>query len=142
MTTTISVPISTHKFLALAAFLEGHGSTQDPVEVVALAIDYWMDNAEWKPALRDLGSKGRGYRWKELFLPHGTEARFRYKGRYHYAVVEGDEFRSGEDATSPSQFANTVANSSRNAWRDIEVKRPGDREWRLAQSLRAGGKDG
>lgn len=142
MTTTISVPIPTDQFLSLAAFLDGHGSTQDPVQVVALAIDYWMNNAEWKPALRGTGSKGRGYRWKELFLPHGTEARFRYKGQYHYARVEGDDFRADDEAISPSQFANAVANSSRNAWRDIEVKRPGDREWRLAQSLRTGGNDG
>ncbi|HEV7227828.1 hypothetical protein [Brevundimonas sp.] len=139
MTTQINVPIATQQFLALAAFLDGHGSSQDPVDVVGLAIDYWMDNADWKPEFFETGVRGRGYRWKELFLPHGTEARFRYKAQYHYARVDGDEFQVGSQPTSPAHFANSVANSSRNAWRDIEVKRPGDREWRLAQSLRKGG---
>ncbi len=37
-------------------------------------------------------------------------------------------------AVIPSQFANKVTNSNRNAWRDLYVKRPSDGIWILADT--------
>ena len=141
---TISVPVQTETFLALYEFLKGEGVDIDPVEMVGNAIDYWLDNASWKPDLvdgyrRSNGSeaqKGRAYRWKEVSLPHGTEVRMRYRGEYHYARIEGDRFTVQGEPSSPSAFAHSVTNTSRNAWRDLEIKRPHDRVWVLAGKLR------
>lgn len=137
----LSIPVRTSLFLQLARFLEEKGTTRDPVSTVEMAIEYWMDNADWKsddllPETRPAQKLARGYRWKELFLPDKTEVRMRYKGKYHYAKVVGDDFLYDDRIASPSQFANNVTGTSRNAWRDLEVKRPTDLSWRLAEQLR------
>ena len=92
----------------------------------------------WKPELlqKHEPSDTRGYQWKSLFLPDGTEVRMQYKGEWYYAGVDGDQLLYEGDATTPRRLANYVAQSSRNAWRDLWIKRPGDAEWRLADDLR------
>ncbi len=132
----ISIPVSTEQFLSLVEFLRSNGDPRDPVDVVSDAIDYWLDNASWKPELLS-ESASKGYQWKSLFLPDGTEIRMQYKGAYSYANVEGDELVYGSKPISPSTLANTIAGSSRNAWRDLWVKRPGDADWCLADELRS-----
>jgi hypothetical protein len=37
-------------------------------------------------------------------------------------------------------MANIIAKSSRNAWRDLWIKRPDDKDWKLADDCRAEGK--
>ena len=135
METNISVPVTTRQFLALADFLRAKGDSRDPVAAVADAIDYWMDNADWKPELLRQRT-GCGYQWKSLFLPDSTEVRMQYKGQYRYAKVEGDLLLFEGEPTTPGSLANTIAGGSRNAWRDLWVKRPNDAEWRLADDLR------
>lgn len=135
METQISVPVRTEQFLALAEFLRSNGDPRDPVHVIETAIEYWMDNASWKPELLSASST-RGYQWKSLFLPEGTEVRMQYKGAYKYAKVDGDQLIYEGKPISPGTLANTIAGSSRNAWRDLWVKRPADREWRLADDCR------
>lgn len=148
MNSQISVPVPTKLFLELVDFLREQESDRDPVKAVSDAIDYWMENASWKqddlmPEI--FATKSPGYTWKykddALFLPHGTEIRMPYKGQYHYARVEGDEIKYKGEATSPGAFANAVADSSRNAWRDLWIKRPGDKEWTLADKCRRELKD-
>lgn len=136
MESHISVPIPTGQFVELVEFLRNKGDMSDPVEVVSKAIDYWMDNASWKPELLAVSS-ARGYQWKSLFLPEGTEIRMQYKGAYSYAKVEGDDLIYKGEPISPAAMANTVAGGSRNAWRDLWIKRPTDREWRLADDCRS-----
>src|SRR4051812_39234212 len=88
MNTQISVPMPTAQFLDLVDFLREKDDERDPVEVVALAVQYWMDNAGWKPELISRpATDSRGYSWKSVFLPSGTDIRMRYKGEYHYAKV-------------------------------------------------------
>ena len=135
METQISVPVSTKQFLELAHFLRSKGDQRDPVLAVADAIDYWMQNADWKPELL-CQSTGHGFQWKEIFLPDGTEVRMQYKGQYYYASVEDDQLMYQGNSTTPSRLSNTIARSSRNAWRDLWVKRPTDVEWYLANDLR------
>ena len=137
MSTQISVPIPTTQFLELVDFLRNQADDRDPVTVVSDAIEYWLDNAGWKPELVSRQSaESRGYHWKSLFLPHSTAIRMRYKGEYHYATVAGDEVLYDGRPVSPAALANTITQSSRNAWRDLWIKRPGDKEWVLAEDLR------
>lgn len=136
MKTKISVPIYTQQFLELANFLRSNGDPRDPVEIVSVAIDYWLDNASWKPELLS-ASDTRGYQWKNLFLPSGTQIRMQYKGAYFYAKVDGDEIIYDGKPISPGSLANTIAGNSRNAWRDLWIKRPDDKEWKLADECRS-----
>ncbi|QWF69574.1 hypothetical protein KEF85_09290 [Methylomonas paludis] len=135
MKTYISVPIPTHQFLDLADFLQNNQDPRDPVDMVALAIDYWMDNASWKPELL-MATDGRGYQWKSLFLPEKTQIRMQYRGTYFYAKVESDAIIYQGKSISPGQLANTITQSNRNAWRDLWIKRPVDHEWKLADDCR------
>lgn len=135
MPSQLSVPISTSLFLRLAGFLRENGDPRDPVDVVELAVDYWIDNASWKSELLEQ-SDALGYQWKNLFLPSGTQIRMSYKSTYFYAKVDGDEILYEGKAISPSRLANTITNSSRNAWRDLWIKRPSDKEWALADDCR------
>lgn len=143
MKTYISVPIATGQFLDLISFLQEEGSDRDPVDVVSTAIDYWMQNASWKKEEllpETFYSESHGYTWKykdySLFLPDGTEIRMPYKGSYHYAKVEGDDIKYNGRNMSPGTLANTITSSSRNAWRDLWIKRPGEKEWTLADEIR------
>lgn len=135
MQSQVSIPVPTQLFLDLAEFLRTKEDARDPVIAVWDAIDYWMSNADWKSELLRKCS-GRGYQWKSLFLPDGTDVRMQYKGQYHYAKVDGDHLVHQGNPTTPAGLANTIAGSSRNAWRDLWVKRPADTEWHLADDLR------
>ena len=140
METQVSVPVATEQFLELAGFLSSNGDRRDPVLAVADAIDYWIQNASWKPELLNKQTSARGYQWKGLFLPEATELRMPYKGDYFYASVEGDHVMYDGERVTPASWVNRVTQSSRNAWRDVWVKRPGDKEWRLADDIRNEGR--
>lgn len=137
MKSCISIPIQTEQFLELANFLKRNKDPRDPVEMVSTAIQYWLDNADWKPELlEEVSSTIRGYQWKNLFLPNETQIRMQYKGTYFYARVEDDKIVYLGKPVSPGSFANAIAGNSRNAWRDIWIKRPEDKEWKLAGECR------
>ena len=139
---SISVPISTKQFVELVRFLDEKGSDRDPVEVIQDAIDYWVENADWKQEglMPETFTRNLGYTWKEVFLPHGTVIRMRYKGQYFSAnVIENSIIFKGESIT-PSRLAVKVAGGARNAWRDLEIKRPKDSDYLPADQLRAAAK--
>jgi len=89
-------------------------------------------------ALREkYGDPERGYQWQTVFLPNGTQVRMTYGAHDSYAEVRHAGFCFGEERMSPSQFARRVANNTtRNAWRDLYIKFPGEGSWKLADSLR------
>jgi hypothetical protein len=134
----VAVPVPLELFQRLSEFLKEEGDSRDPIRAAWDAIDYWIDNASWKPELIRQ-ERSSGYTWKYddrcLFLPHGTEIRMPHKGKYHYAVVEGDEIKYNGQTMTPGTLANTIANGSRNAWISLWIKRPGDNEWTLADRL-------
>lgn len=134
----VCVPVPTPVLATVADFLRSAQSDTSISEFVCMAVEYLQQNIEDKP--EDLGRLIRrsptGYIWKELTLPAGTQARMKYKGRWHCASVEGHDFVFEGQSLSPSQFANMVTQSSRNAWRDVYLKRPGDSGWTLADTLR------
>lgn len=83
------------------------------------------------------GDPSRGYQWQTVYLPNGTQIRMTYRGDSTYGEVRHGKLFLGEESMSPSEFARHVANNtSRNAWRDIYVKFPGDGGWLLADDLR------
>jgi hypothetical protein len=107
-----------------------HFWTEEALELFA-AEDEADDRAR-------LGDPEKGYQWQKLFLPNGTKLRMTYKGRNAYAQVRHERIVGEDGATySPSQWAGAVAdNTSRNAWRDIWILLPGQRDWVFADKLR------
>ena len=57
-------------------------------------------------------------------------------GEHNYARVEGDEIIHEGRAVSPNQFARHFARTARNAWFDLSVRRPGDKQFKMAGLLR------
>lgn len=87
--------------------------------------------------LAKYGDPGRGYQWGAVFLPNGTQVRMTYGGQDTYTEIRHGRFCYDEESMSPSQFARRVArNTTRNAWRDLYIKFPGDASWKPADSLR------
>ncbi|MBB3460984.1 hypothetical protein [Rhizobium sp. BK377] len=82
------------------------------------------------------GDPTKGYYWHRVFLPNGTMLKAHYKGKESTAEVRHQQIYFDGKPCSPSQFASMAANNtSRNAWRDLWIRRPGDK-WHLANSLR------
>ena len=138
---TVSIPVRTELFVELVDFLRDKGSDRDPVKAVENAVEYWIFNADWKTEdlMPEVLEKKnfQGYQWKSLLLPPGTRIRMIYKGETYHAGVSGDDFVYNGNKTTPSEFAITIASgTSRNAWRDLWVKRPRDKDFRLADELR------
>lgn len=138
----ISVPVPTEVFVGLIEHLREVGSDRDPVETVTDAIRYLIDSDHWRqeglmPEISESSpAMDGGFGWKDVFLPHGTHVRMKYKREYFYARVDGDKFLYRGEPVSPSQFANKVANSYRNAWRDLWIMKPGSEKWVRADDLR------
>ncbi|SEO24719.1 hypothetical protein SAMN05216404_11528 [Nitrosospira multiformis] len=84
-----------------------------------------------------LGDPDKGYQWLAIFLPNGTKLKMAYKGRDYYAEVVHEKIMYEGESFSPSGLANCIASgTARNAWRDLWIKRPRDKEWLLADDLR------
>lgn len=87
--------------------------------------------------MKDSGDKNKGYQWLTVFLPNGTKLKMAYKGRDYYAEVAHEKIMYEGESFSPSGLANRIASgTARNAWRDLWIKRPRDKEWLLADDLR------
>lgn len=80
----------------------------------------------------------KGLQWDALFLPHGTQIRTKYYGKFPSAeVAAGEILWEGQKYASMSQLARAMrGNTSNNAWVVLEIKRPTDREWIRADRLR------
>jgi hypothetical protein len=71
-------------------------------------------------------------------LPHGTELRTSHFGSYKVARIEdGAVVWEGRSFDSMSRLARAMrGNTSNNAWKVLEIKRPADDRWQLADALR------
>ena len=92
--------------------------------------------------LREYGDPSKGLVWAHQFeprlvqLPNGTQVRARPYGTIKVAEVKRQQLWFEGVALSPSRFASKAwNNTSRSAWRDLEVKRPEDADWIPAKSL-------
>ncbi len=79
---------------------------------------------------------GKGYQWKQLFLPNGTELRSTFCGKSTYAKVQDESIICDDAPTMPSRLANASGCGTRNAWQNIWLKFPGDSTWKLARKCR------
>lgn len=79
-----------------------------------------------------------GVFWDALFLPNGTQLRTKYFSEFKLAKIE-DETIIWEGDVYPSfaRLANAMRGGTmNNAWRELQIKRPSDKTWMPAQSLR------
>lgn len=134
MFTTMSVQLPTHTLLQLIERLRSRGGSQDMSEAISSAVQLWLDgqsaDADFEAA------DTRGYQWKSLFLPEGTVLRSWSYGEHNYARVEGEEIIHKGKAVSPNQFARSFARTTRNAWFDLSIRRPGEKHFKMAALLR------
>ncbi|MCG2582866.1 hypothetical protein [Massilia sp. TS11] len=124
---TAGVTLTSPAVAALAAFLQRTGNPQPLERVVEQAIRFWLDFQ---------GDTLRGYQWKSLFLPEGTQLRVCYASQFYVAQVEGDAIVYNGRKVSPRQFVIAVMHSVRNAWHEVWLRCPGDGRWHLADARR------
>jgi hypothetical protein len=129
-----SVEVPADVLRDLRAFLGQSGKQLTVYEAIRAAVKSWI--AEQADDAQLAASHLSGYQWKELFLPNGTEVRANYDTQSHYAMVDNDLLCYQGQPMSPRQFTMAVAGEGRNAWRDLWVRLPGERQWRRAADLR------
>lgn len=128
----VSVQIPSVLFLELANYLDEFGDERDPAEIVEAAL------ASWLCVARGEAPEGivRGFHWKSLFLPEGTELKMQHRDALAYAKVVGDALIYDGRATTPNRFVTEVAGSVRNAWDVLWLRLPGQRYWKHAKFVR------
>jgi hypothetical protein len=114
--------------------LRKSGSTMSPAQAATAAIRAWI-KAQEQPAT-PAPVITRGYQWKNLFLPEGTELRMSTAGASCHARVEGDAIIFNGRQVSPRGMTLAVAGEGRNAWRDLWLKFPGERHFLPASRCR------
>ena len=117
-------------FAELSDFLRTSGSTLGTGDAMISAIKQWI------AAERAVTTPDRGYQWKRLFLPDGTRLRMHHADRWFYADVIADRLIYQGRPVSPRQLTVVIAGDGRNAWRDLWIRRPGERQWTSAEHLR------
>jgi hypothetical protein len=135
MKSTVSVQVDADVMLRLISHLKVRGGAQDVTDAIDSAIDLWLRAQAQLPAGCDPASI-RGYQWKSLFLPEGTEIRSWSYGEHNYARVVGDEIIHKGKSVTPNEFAQSFARSMRNAWKDLSIRRPEDKQFKMAHRLR------
>lgn len=125
----VALEVNGRLYFDLVDFLRQNGDPRSPDDVAALAIKSWM---------AEHGGAGgrRGYQWKELFLPDGTELRMRYLGICYFARVEGNDLKYGCESLSPLEWTRVITGTVRNPWRDIWIRRDYRQSWMRAAQWR------
>lgn len=121
--------------IALTEYLLKTGSKLSPQQATDLALEDWMRANAPPPGPRPHDGS-RGYLWKCLFLPDGTELRLSCQDQTHHARVEGDAIVYQGRSVSPRAFTIAAAGNGRNAWRDLLLRLPGERNWKRANVMR------
>jgi hypothetical protein len=68
----------------------------------------------------------KGWTYKGVTFPHGTELRANYKGEVHTARINDGEWIQGETPmNSPSEAAHAVTGNGRNGWTFWEARLAG-----------------
>jgi hypothetical protein len=100
-------------------------------------LNRWLAVEKERLAVLRNGPAMRGFQWKNVFLPDGTNLRTSYHHTTEFAKVIGDSIRSDDGSSlTPSLFANRHA-KGRNAWRFIWLRFPGEEYWVRALDCRA-----
>ena len=134
MFATVSVKLTLTALTELLAKSKPSDNPEQLSDAIAAAVDFWL--ASHQKSEDDAEPVLHGYQWKSLFLPEGTMLRTWSYGEHRYARVEGDRIMHDGQAVSPNQFARSFARTTRNAWTDLSVRRPGDKTYQPASLLR------
>ena len=141
MNAIVTVGLSPTTLLKLARHYEELGEDVDISMAVGDIVEAWLADRQRAVALA--GANGmrpddipRGYHWKELFLPHGTRLRLYIHGPDETAVVVGDQLIFRGVPSSPNQFVRTFRHVPCNAWDNVVLLFPGERNWVRARHLR------
>ena len=129
MFATQSVELPQSTFLALRDHLRRHGKGHELAAMLTAAVELWL-------AQQQEAAGAYGYQWKNVFLPEGTVLRSWSYGEHNYAHVKGDQIIYEGRAVSPNQLAQMFARTTRNAWNDLFIRRPGDKTFKQACVLR------
>ena len=114
--------------LHLTHYLHDTRSGLTQAEAIGAAIEQGL--------VAQRGGSTRGYQWKCLFLPAGSELRVHYAGQYYFAqVIDNDIIYEGRRVT-PRQLTLAIAGDGRNAWRDLWVRLAGEKTWKSASVRR------
>ncbi|MDK9703846.1 MAG: hypothetical protein OEL20_11970 [Sulfuritalea sp.] len=127
----VSVPVSIELYAEFARrFPSGVSSVLEQV-----AQDFLDRTAEDFAAREPLA---QGIYWEALFLPEGTQIRTKHYGEFKVAEVANGEIMWEEESyPSMSQLARAMrGDTSNNAWKVLEIKRPSDARWQSADFLR------
>ena len=128
----VAVPLPVELYAEFARRYSGAGISSVIEQIAWDFLDRTAEDFEAVPR----GSNG--VHWESLFLPEGTEIRTKYFNEYKIANIEGKEIVwDGEIYPSMSQLARAMrGDTSNNAWKVLEVKRPSDAQWQSADFLR------
>ena len=129
--TFVSVPISIELYAELSRRHPGGVSS-----IIEYVVQDFLSRTEEdfeaaNPCLR-------GVYWEALPLPEGTQIRTKYFGEVMDAqIVDGEIIWKDEAYSSMSKLASAMrGNTSNNAWKVLEIKRPSDAKWQSADFLR------
>jgi hypothetical protein len=136
--------LAVRAWLTANAFAASSGFANPPSlnapDASARADDGLADNVRTDhahaPPPSPASASARGYQWKELFLPDGTDVRMRCDGDVYHARVNGDSIVYQGHRVSPRQLTLAVAGNGRNAWRDLSLRLPGEKRFQPASLLR------
>jgi len=117
--------------LQLQEFLRKSGSALSLTEALVAAVKFWIEREQ------AAAQPVRGHQWKLLFLPERTRVRMQYDECWYSAEVIGDDLMYQGQPVSPHQMTQAVAGDGRNAWRDLWIRFPGEKNWACAAQLRA-----
>lgn len=136
MENTVTSNVPPAILLGLAEYLRLTNSRLSVEQAIILAISQWQAGHSDGAPKRHTDNELRGYQWKSLFLPHSTVLRMLYAGDAYYANVIGDRLVYQGRNVSPREFVMAVSSSVRNAWREIMIRFPDQRNWVRAQACR------
>jgi hypothetical protein len=149
MNAALLLPVDPDTLVALSSHLRDTGSEHSLLGAASLAIRAWIvadsaptDAKGSRPgpaaaaAPATTHCAARGYQWKELFLPDGTDMRMQFEGETYHARVIGDAIVYEGRRVSPRQLTMAIAGDGRNAWRDLSIRLPGEQHFRPACLLR------
>jgi hypothetical protein len=128
---TLAIPTTT--LCRLLQYADAHQAELSAGELAARAIEEWLARAERGSPTP---SRLRGFQWKTVFLPEGTQLRAWNRSGFAYAEVVGDNIVHLGEAVSPHQFICRCKGISRSAWAEVSLLFPGENHWKRADQHR------
>ena len=138
------IPISAELYSELDAWSRRDGGTGGPGSIASIADHQLWFFLERMQEEGPRTSEGCSFYWQDpgsgkvVELPHGTELRTHYYYEWKLALVQDGSFIwEGKSFSSPSKVCNAMrGGTNNNAWKEFEIKRPSDTQFRPANFFR------